>query len=158
LADDGPVMIRYPKGAARQVSEHEVGSGLHARRLREGDGSLCILAIGKLVAAAERAAERLAESGVQATVWDVRSCAPLDASMIADAARHGAVLTCEDGIRDGGIGMTIADQVHELSPTLAVVSLGVPTMFIPQAKPDRILASFGLDADGILASAQSLLA
>jgi 1-deoxy-D-xylulose-5-phosphate synthase len=85
-------------------------------------------------------------------------CAPLDASMIADAARHGAVLTCEDGIRDGGIGMTIADQVHELSPTLAVVSLGVPTMFIPQAKPDRILASFGLDADGILASAQSLLA
>jgi len=158
LADDGPVMIRYPKGAARQVSEHEVGSGLHARRLREGDGSLCILAIGKLVAAAERAAERLAESGVQATVWDVRSCAPLDASMIADAARHGAVLTCEDGIRDGGIGMTIADQVHELSPTLAVVSLGVPTMFIPQAKPDRILASFGLDADGIVASAQSLLA
>jgi 1-deoxy-D-xylulose-5-phosphate synthase len=158
LADDGPVMIRYPKGAARQVSEHEVGSGLHARRLREGDGSLCILAIGKLVAGAERAAERLAESGVQATVWDVRSCAPLDASMIADAARHGAVLTCEDGIRDGGIGMTIADQVHELSPTLTVVSLGVPTMFIPQAKPDRILASFGLDADGILASAQSLLA
>ncbi|MFZ4810977.1 MAG: 1-deoxy-D-xylulose-5-phosphate synthase [Ilumatobacteraceae bacterium] len=158
LADDGPVMIRYPKGAARQVSEHEVGSGLHARRLREGDGSLCILAIGKLVAAAERAAERLAESGVQATVWDVRSCAPLDALMIADAARHGAVLTCEDGIRDGGIGMTIADQVHELSPTLTVVSLGVPTMFIPQAKPDRILASFGLDADGIVASAQSLLA
>jgi len=34
LADSGPVMIRYPRGAARQVGELEVGSGLEARRMR----------------------------------------------------------------------------------------------------------------------------
>ncbi|MEN9506057.1 MAG: 1-deoxy-D-xylulose-5-phosphate synthase [Actinomycetota bacterium] len=157
LADDGPVVIRYPKGAARQVAEHEVGSGLHARQLRRGDGSLCILAVGKLVAAAEKAAEQLAATGVEATVWDVRCCAPLDPAMIADAAAHAAVLTCEDGIRDGGIGSMIADQVRAITPTTPVRILGVPTRFIPQAKPDKILAALGLDADGIADAARSLL-
>ena len=157
LADAGPVVIRYPKGAARQVGEHEVGSGVQARRLREGDGRVAVLAVGKLVGAAEKAAAALADDGIEATVWDVRCCAPLDAAMIADAARHGAVVTCEDGIRDGGIGMTIADQVHALAPLVPVEVLGVPTVFIPQAKPDRILASMGLDADGIEAAVRAAL-
>jgi 1-deoxy-D-xylulose-5-phosphate synthase len=157
LADAGPVVIRYPKGAARQVGEHEVGSGVQARRLREGDGRVAVLAIGKLVGAAEKAAVALAADGIEATVWDVRCCAPLDPEMIADAARHGAVVTCEDGIRDGGIGMTIADQVHALAPSVPVEVLGVPTVFIPQAKPDRILASMGLDADGIEAAVRAAL-
>ena len=77
--------------------------------------------------------------------------------MIADAARHGAVLTCEDGIRDGGIGATIASQVHAIAPGVRIESLGVPTTFIPHAKPDRILASLGLDADGIAGSIRSLV-
>jgi 1-deoxy-D-xylulose-5-phosphate synthase len=158
LADSGPVVIRYPKGTARQVGELEVGSGLHARQLRNGqrgERSVCILAIGKLVGAAEKAADTLAAEGVQVTVWDVRSCAPLDPAMIADAAAHAAVVTCEDGIRDGGIGMTIADQVHAIAPSVPVEVLGVPTMFIPHAKPDRILASMGLDADGIEAAVRT---
>ena len=40
LVDAGPIAIRYPRGAARQVSEHEVGSGLAARRVVAG-GDLC---------------------------------------------------------------------------------------------------------------------
>jgi len=155
LADEGPVVIRYPKGAARQVGEHEVGGGLCARRMRQGDGSVCVLAIGKLVGNAEKAVETLTAAGVDVTLWDVRCCAPLDPAMIADAAAHATVLTIEDGIRDGGIGMTIADQVHELNPTVPVHMLGVPTKFIPQAKPDRILAQLGLDADGIVAAVRA---
>lgn len=168
LTDAGPVVIRYPKGAARQVDERQVGSGLQALRLREGDGRVCVLAIGKLVGAAERAAGVLAADGIEVTVWDVRSCAPLDEEMLADAARHDIVITAEDGIRDGGIGMTIADRVHTLacdhagsaetmSSPVRVEVLGVPAQFIPQAKPDRILARLGLDADGLEATVRRLL-
>ena len=156
LADDGPVAIRWPRGAAHHAAgEHEVGAGLHARRVREGDGSVCIVAIGKLVIDAAKAADVLAASGVQATVWDARSCAPLDPQMIADAARHRAVVTVEDGIREGGIGMTIADQVHAISASVPVKVLGLPAKFIPQGSADRILAQLGLDADGIAAAARS---
>jgi 1-deoxy-D-xylulose-5-phosphate synthase len=151
LAESGPVAIRYPRGAARQVGEHEVGVALRARRVRGGGGDVCILAVGRLVAAAERAAEILVRHGVDATVWDVRSCAPLDPAMIADAARHRLVVTCEDGIREGGIGMSIADQVGALACEVPVHVLGIPTRFVPHSnRPEDTLTQFGLDADGIV--------
>jgi 1-deoxy-D-xylulose-5-phosphate synthase len=78
--------------------------------------------------------------------------------MIRDAAAHSRVLTVEDGIRDGGIGAAIADQVHAISPEVHVETLGVPTQFVPHGKPDAILTRLGLDANGITATAQRLLA
>ena len=152
LADSGPVAIRYPRGAARQVGEHEVGVGLLARRTREGDGSACILAVGRMLAIAEKAADALTETGIPTTVWDVRSCVPLDDAMIADAARHQLVVTCEDGVGEGGIGTTMADRIHAVRDGVPVRVLGLPTRFIPQGKPEEILAQFGLNADGIAAA------
>ena len=156
LAGDGPVAIRYPRGRAHQVAEHEVGSGLAGRRIRQAVGpadSACVIAIGKLVAAAERAAAELADAGIDVTVWDARCCAPLDADMLADAAGHRAVITVEDGIADGGIGSTIASRIGELSPATVTRSLGLPAQFIAHAgTPDEILATLGLDHTGIFAA------
>ena len=76
--------------------------------------------------------------------------------MIADAARHDVVVTVEDGVREGGIGMTIADQIGVRAPSVPVLVLGLPTRFIPQGKPDHILAQLGLDAAGIAASVHSM--
>ena len=152
LADAGPVVIRYPKGAARQVAADDVGSGLDARKLQQGDGGVAILAVGKMVAAALKAAEQLGADGTPVTVWDVRSCAPLDPAMIDDAATHRVVITVEDGIREGGIGTSIATQIAERRTDTRVTVLGVPTKFLPHAKPDRLLSQLGLDADGIVAA------
>jgi 1-deoxy-D-xylulose-5-phosphate synthase len=157
LADIGPVVIRYPRGSARQVDESEIGAGLTARLVRRGDGSACILAIGRMLEFAERAADDLAADGIDVTVWDVRSCAPLDPAMVADAATHRGVVTVEDGIRDGGIGMSIADHVSAITPGTRVETLGVPTRFISHGDPKSILARFGLDAAGIATSVRSLL-
>lgn len=152
LADAGPVAIRYPAGKAHQVGEHEVGSGLAARRVVEGAGRVCIIAIGKLVAAAEKAAETLRAQGTEITVWDARSCAPLDEQMLADAAAHDAVITCEDGVRDGGIGMAIADHIHTLRGACTVEVVGLPMKFIPHGTRDEILSAYGLDAAGLVAA------
>ena len=154
LADTGPVTIRYARGAAAQVTEHEVGTGILARQVIKGDGSVCILGIGKLLNNAVKAAQTLESEGLKATVWDVRCCAPLDERMIADAAKHEHVITVEDGVREGGVGMSIADRIHELAD-VHVESLGIPTRFIPAGKAERILAGLGLDAEGIASTARS---
>jgi 1-deoxy-D-xylulose-5-phosphate synthase len=152
LVDSGPIAIRYPRGAARQVGEHDVGSGLLARKVRSGSGT-CIIAIGKMLETAEKAAEVLAADGVEVTVWDARCCAPLDPAMIADAATHDRVVTIEDGIRDGGIGMAIGDAVCSLHGSTELHVLGLPTKFIPHdPKSATILARFGLDVDGLVAT------
>jgi 1-deoxy-D-xylulose-5-phosphate synthase len=141
------------------VPDDEVGRGLRARKVREGS-DVCICAVGKLVEAAIDAAITLEAEGISATVWDVRVVRPLDPAMIADAAAHPAVLTAEDGLREGGAGSAIADRIGEasaaegrLSPPVRVV--GTPVAYIPHGRPDEILAELGLDAAGIAASARA---
>ena len=160
LANTGPVAIRYPKGLARNVDENDIGSGLQARKLVNGATKrVCILAIGKMVGAALDAAETLKANNVNVTVWDVRSCAPLDPAMITDAMQHEVVVTAEDGIRDGGIGMTIENTINDMSTSTTSTThkrpvvrvLGVPTTFVPTAKPNVILHQMGLDSEGIVA-------
>lgn len=156
---DGPVAIRWAKTAARQVSEEEVGHGLTGRKTRSGD-TVCLLAVGKMLDAAEDAAERLESRGVSTSVWDVRVVAPLDQAMLSDAAGHSLVVTVEDGIRDGGAGASIAAALSDIdgagaSPAIRI--LGIPTTYIPHGKPDEILAACGLDAAGITSTALDAL-
>jgi 1-deoxy-D-xylulose-5-phosphate synthase len=157
---DGPAAIRYPKGAARDVPDNQVGSGLSALRLREGDGEVCILAVGKMVEAAEVAVGILLDEGISPTLWDVRLVRPLDPRMVTDAARHRLVVTVEDGIRVGGAGTFIADAIADLQESRQsppVLSLGTPTSYIPHGAQGAILAELGLDGPGIAAATQKAL-
>jgi len=150
-----PSAIRYPRGAARSVAPDQVGSGLSARQVRTGEpGSVCIIAIGKMLQAAEDAAEILAADGVDVTVWDARVVRPPDPQMLADAGRHDLIVTVEDGVRSGGAGAFIADAVADLRETRScppVLVLGIPTAYIPHGTQDQILAQLGLDGPGIAA-------
>jgi 1-deoxy-D-xylulose-5-phosphate synthase len=169
LCTAGPAAIRFPKtmppddASATSDGGEEVGSGLSARKVRTGR-DVCILAVGKMLAPARAAADAMASSqGIQAAVWDVRLVKPLDEEMLAEAAAYAHVVTVEDGYRDGGAGSAIADRLaglaagheHEDSPQVTV--LGVPVRFISHGKPDDILASVGLDAEGIAATVRAVL-
>ena len=79
--------------------------------------------------------------------------------MLADAAGHGLVVTVEDGVRQGGAGMFIADALRASAPGSAppIISLGIPRSFIPQGKPDRILVRLGLDGAGLARSVREAL-
>ncbi|GAC1596320.1 MAG: 1-deoxy-D-xylulose-5-phosphate synthase [Acidimicrobiales bacterium] len=167
LTLDGPVSIRWPNGLARSVPADQVGAGLGARRIRgPEDGSpaqVCILAVGKLVEAAEEAAEKLDAEGISATVWDVRVVKPLDPAMLADAATHRLVVTAEDGVRVGGAGSAITAALADLAlagetEAPSMVQLGTPDAYLAQAKVERILAELGLDGPGIAESARIALA
>ena len=155
----GPVAIRWPKTPPRPGSDHQVGSGVRARRVRAGDGRVCLIGVGKMLEACEGAADRLADGGVAATVWDPRAVAPLDPEMIADAASCELVVTAEDGLRAGGAGSAIRDALAEQSgpSTPRVQVLGVPVAYLPHGKPDAILAHLGLDPPGIAAEVTHLL-
>ena len=65
---DGPVALRWAKTAARQSPPEEVGHGLNARQTRVGN-QLCIVSVGKMLDAAELAAEQLETHGISVTVF-----------------------------------------------------------------------------------------
>jgi 1-deoxy-D-xylulose-5-phosphate synthase len=157
----GPAAIRFPKTPSPVVGSDEVGHGLSARLVQPGDGRVCVLAVGKMVGIAAEAVEALRAEGLEPTLWDVRVVRPLDQEMLADAERHQIVVTVEDGVRVGGAGTFIADSLAARrpgSPWPLVRTLGLPTAYIPQAKPAEILKAHGLDAPGIADSIRRLLA
>jgi 1-deoxy-D-xylulose-5-phosphate synthase len=160
----GPSTIRFPKTAPRHIDESEVGEGLSARQLRAGDGSVCLLGVGKLVESCLLAADELAAEGIAATVWDVRVVSPPDPDMLADAARHSVVVTAEDGVRHGGAGAFIVDAMQASTELLDLGqrgpitrTLGIPREFIAQGKADDILRSLGLNGAGIAESVRGAL-
>jgi 1-deoxy-D-xylulose-5-phosphate synthase len=153
----GPSSIRYPKGVARHIDPSQVGQGLEAKKVREGDGSICLLGVGKMVGPCLDAADELAAEGINVTVWDTRVVAPPDEAMLADAAQHALVMTAEDGMRHGGAGSFLLDTMvaHVESsgrPGPVTRVLGVPRQYLAQGRPDDILTSLGLDGAGIAES------
>jgi 1-deoxy-D-xylulose-5-phosphate synthase len=157
----GPSAIRFPKTPARRSPDGATGEGLTARLLRQGNGSVCLLAVGKLVQAALEAADLLATQGIEATVYDVRVVAPPDLAMLADAARHELVVTAEDGIAVGGAGTFLLAAMADLpeldQPLPPARTLGTPRRFLAHGKPDQILAELGLDGPGLARSVQDAL-
>ncbi len=149
LAIPGPTAIRWPKSDA--CSAPLVGAGVGARRIRAGS-DVCLLGVGKLVAACEDAARILGGVGVDATVWDVRVASPLDVVMVADAMGHELVVCVEDGIAEGGVGSHVAAALARVGTPIAspkVVTRGIPTAYLPHGRAADILAQLGLDGPGI---------
>jgi len=157
LSLDGPATLRFPKTPPEGV-DGQVGVGLTSRTVREGDGSLCLLGVGKMTARCLAAAEALErDHGIAATVVDVRVVSPVDPEMLALAGRHHCVVVVEDGVRVGGAGSHLAAALADAEAGCGRVAppvtlLGTPRAFLAQAKPDVILAELGLDAAGIAAS------
>ncbi len=154
---DGPVAIRWSRGAAAHVADHEVGAGLNARRTRCGDGRVALLGFGQMLGAVTAAAEGLAANGIEATVYDPRAVVPLDPKMIDDIAQHDVVVTVEDGLRIGGAGAAVRDTLGDRDTTCRIRVLGIPVEYVPHADPNDIHARFGLDAKGITTEVLTLL-
>ncbi len=154
----GPVALRWSKTPARHVAPDQVGHGRSSRKVRAGS-DVCVLALGKMVEAAEEAAALLEARGVSVTVWDIR-VVPFDTRMLADASAHRLVVTVEDGVAEGGVGSLAAGAIGRLAlggTAPPVVTVGTPLAYLPHGKPAAILASLGLDATGIAATIEKAL-
>jgi 1-deoxy-D-xylulose-5-phosphate synthase len=150
---EGPSLIRFPKTPSPGPLG-KPGTGLASRKLRTGTGEVVLVGIGKMTRAALAAADELFEDGIETDVIDARVIRPADPELLEAMARSKLVVTIEDGLAHGGAGAYLvreADRVAEangLGGPRSVV-MGVPTTYIPHAKPDAILARLGLSGPGI---------
>ncbi|WP_104199054.1 1-deoxy-D-xylulose-5-phosphate synthase [Cryobacterium sp. Y29] len=145
VVDDGPTVLRYPKGT--------VGIEFDAiRRLHDGVDVLqestqldvLIVTVGPMAAMGLDVADRLAAQGIGATVVDPRWVVPVPRSIIGLAAAHRIVVTIEDGIRVGGIGTRIRQDLREAGVDTAVTELGLPDQFLDHGSRAQILERVGL--------------
>lgn len=143
--EDAPTVVRFSKGS--------VGSELEAAR-RTADGvdllreaahrDVLIVTVGPMAKLGLQVAERLAAQGIGATVIDPRWVVPVAPSIVDLARDHRLVVTIEDGIRVGGIGTRIRQELRAAGVDTAVDELGLPDEFLEHGDRTEILADAGL--------------
>lgn len=156
--EDGPTVVRFPKGNLLPDMEAvaELGDGvdvLHYSDVsadEEGVGSdVLIVSIGVMSARSLEAARTLEAEGYNVTVVDPRWVAPLPQSLIALADDHDVVVTVEDGIVRGGIGSMIEEALSAAEVDTPLRRLGFPRVFPKHASRGELLADVGLSPEGI---------
>jgi len=164
--------VRYPKGAVpedlparRRVGGvdvlHETAAGLDATAEQDPaapDADVLVVAVGSMAAIGIEAADRLAAHGMRSTVVDPRWVIPIDPELITMAARHRVVVTVEDGLRVGGVGARLAQELRDAGIGVPVVDLGVPARFLDHGARGAILAELGLTAQDVARRAVEALA
>ena len=163
LVDDGPTIVRFPKGSL--PPELPVWASLadgvdimHYSDAEKGsdnvelDKSVLVIAVGSMVETAVIAAQ--AHENV--TVVDPGWVSPVAESLYSLASDHDAVLTVEDGIVRGGIGSLVAEEFSAAGITTPVRHLGCPAVFPLHASRNELLAEVGLDVAGISAAISEL--
>ncbi|WP_150306401.1 1-deoxy-D-xylulose-5-phosphate synthase [Planctomonas psychrotolerans] len=138
--EDAPTVVRFSKGNVgleiEAVRRHDDGVDV----LVEGDRrDVLIVTVGPMATTGLRVAEALAAQGIGATVVDPRWVVPVPESVIREAAEHRLVVTIEDGIRVGGIGTRIRQDLRRAGVDTAVTELGLPAEFLDQGSRDDIL-------------------
>jgi pyruvate dehydrogenase E1 component beta subunit len=140
VRDPDPVLFFEHKGlyaSKAEVPDGEIVDSLGtATVLRQGD-DLTILALAAMVPRALEAAARLAESGLDATVVDVRSLVPLDTeTILREVAHTGRLFTVEENPRLLGWGAEIVSIVAEecfWKLDGAIVRITTPHIPLPSA-------------------------
>ncbi len=162
--DDGPTVLRFPKGAVpaavpatrRLVADGARGVDVLAEPPTGQDHDVLLVAVGAFGAMAVEAAARLAAQGIGVTVVDPRWALPVPPEIVDLAVDHRLVVTVEDGGRSGGVGAAVTDRLSGIGVQVHVLAL--PQEFLEAGSRGELLADLGLTGQAVARGITELIA
>jgi len=154
----GPVYLRFGRMAVPVLFgddyKFEIGKGV-----KMADGTdVALIATGIEVEQALGAREILAGEGISASVVNISTIKPLDEELVAaEAAKCGAVVTCEEHTVIGGLGGAVCECLAEKRPT-PVLRIGIQDEFGRSGPAKELLGYYHLDAAAIAEKAKAAIA
>jgi len=154
---DGPVYIRLGRMAVPEVNTGDYSFQWgKAVVFREGTDVL-LVGTGLMVDTCLKAAEVLQQEGISAGVINIHTIKPIDAdTIIRMATITGAVVTVEEHSIIGGLGSAVAEVLGEALP-VPLKRVGISDSFGESGKPMELLDKYGLNPEGIVAAAKSVI-
>ncbi|MGV3016980.1 1-deoxy-D-xylulose-5-phosphate synthase [Rothia sp. 88186D007BW] len=161
-----PTVVRYPKGSVGTdipaLERLTDGTDVLARQgepnAESGQRDVLLIGVGAFARLALDTAALLTEQGVSVTVIDPRWVMPVPASVLTLAGEHRIVVSLEDGVRAGGVGSRIRQEMRAAGIDTALNELGLPAEFIKHAEREEILEEVGLTPEKISADILAQLA
>ena len=147
---DAPTVIRFPKGSVPQSlpAQLRTADGVDVLH-RSSSKDVLIIAVGSFAHTGMKVAELLAAQGIGATVVDPRWILPVSKSIIDLSAEHRLVVTMEDGVRVGGFGTRVRQELRANGVDTGLNEVGVPAEFLEHAEREEILERLGLTPQAI---------
>lgn len=146
---NAPFVLRYPRGAGFGVKMDdapqalEIGKGVWLKKGKDVN----ILAIGNRVHPALKAAQALAEKGVDCGVANMRFVRPLDTGLIDEAlALSPRLVTTEDNMLAGGFGSAVAEYLTDKQANFKLLRLGIGDEFVEHGKVSQLYDQLGMSA------------
>ena len=160
LPDQGPFIIRYPRGRGiltdwrKPFEPVVVGKG---RRLKKGD-DVAVLSIGPIGNLAEQAiATWEKESGLTAALYDMRFLKPIDTGILKEVGKkYSRIITIENGSVTGGLGTAVTEYMMDNGFTPAIKRLGLPDRFIEHGSTPQLLHLCHIDEDAVISALREL--
>lgn len=154
----GPVYLRFGRPSVPVFTPADEPFELgKAQRLLTGE-DVTLFACGHMVWEALEAAYALGEEGISAEVINLHTIKPLDESAVVESAsRTGAVVTCEEHMRFGGMGEAVSGVLARHCPTVQEW-VAVEDTFGESGKPRLLMERYGLTARHITEVARRVVA
>lgn len=143
--DDAPTVIRFPKGTVTDSvpALRRTPDGVDVLRA-DSARDVLLVGVGPMASLALEVADILASGGIGSTVIDPRWVIPVAPSIVDFARDHRIVVTIEDGIRVGGVGTRIRQDLRQAGVDTGVDELGLPDEFLEHDTRGNILTRVGL--------------
>ena len=159
LRREGTCYLRLGRGNEPRVHAEAVSGWEFPRAitLREGK-DVALLSAGGILTQTARAAELLAEKGIEAAIVSFPCLKPLDTETVRRLL-HGCrrVLTVEENTVTGGFGSAVCEVAEEEGGACRVKRLGLKDCFATVVGDQAYLRSiYGIDAESIAAEAAAL--
>lgn len=153
----GPVYMRFGRLAAPDVNgedyKFEIGKGV---TLRDGK-DVTLIGTGLMVAETLKAADMLAEEGIDARVINIHTIKPIDEEILIKASKEtGAIVTAEEHYIMGGLGSAVTEVICANAP--CPVKIIGTDRFGKSGKPSVLFEEYGLTAENIVKNAKEAIA
>ena len=156
--DDGPTVVRFPRGAVGEdIPALERRGPVDVLRREPGDDVL-LVAVGAMARIALEVAERCSAQGIGVSVVDPRWVSPVPSELIALASGYGLVVTVEDNGRAGGVGSAVSQAMRDADVDVPARDLGIPRRFLTHGSRAEVHAEIGLTAQEIARQVVELVA
>lgn len=151
VAYDGPIALRYPRGAAYDgLKEIRQPIELAKSELIRKGSTVAIMALGSMVKTAVDVVKLLEAEGISATLINARFAMPFDKEAIKELpAEHSLLVTMEENVQSGGFGEHVTEYVKTNGIALEVLTVALPDCYVEHGNVEVLKKELHVDAESV---------
>ncbi|MBQ4563628.1 MAG: 1-deoxy-D-xylulose-5-phosphate synthase [Lachnospiraceae bacterium] len=149
---DKPLAIRYPRGQAyRGLEEFAAPVEYGKAEMLFEEKDIALFALGSMVSTGEHVREKLKAKGYSCTLVNARFVKPFDTEMIDRLCeKHKLIVTMEENVLRGGMGMCITKYIHDKYPGIRVIQIALPDAYVEHGNVTALREMLGIDSDSVI--------